>query len=110
MLCGWLGRSSYFANCVSISLVAGSFKHTNQVAVGGSRAKLLFPHFQRSSPGEERGHNNYYHNGCLLAIQYLTSTCMAWITVNGMAICVHACSREYILLHVAVFLLTVQVV
>ena len=37
-----LAREKYFVDCVSISLVASSFKHTNQVVVGGSRAKLCF--------------------------------------------------------------------
>ena len=57
VLCGWLERSSYFVHCVSISLVVSSFKHTNQVVVGGSRTKHLFPLFQHSSPGEERERN-----------------------------------------------------
>ena len=39
----WLAGEKYFVDCVSISLVASSFKHNNQVVVGGSRAKLLFP-------------------------------------------------------------------
>ena len=84
VMCGWLGRSSYFIDCISISLVASLFKHTNQVAVGGSRAKLLFPLLQCSSPGEERGHNII-----TMVVFSSNSIYMSWITVNGVVICVH---------------------
>ena len=41
------------SDSVSIALISSSFKHTNQVVVGGIGTKLLFPGFQCCSPSEQ---------------------------------------------------------
>ena len=58
---------------VSISLIASTFKHTNQVAIGGRGAKLLFPLLQRCSPAQHGGQNNLI-TVVFVQLQSLTTT------------------------------------
>ena len=57
----------------SISLIASTFKHTNQVAIGGRGAKLLFPLLQRCSPAQHGRQNNLI-TVVFVQLQSLTTT------------------------------------
>ena len=47
-------------DCVGISLIASTFKCTNQLVIGGIRAKGLFPLLQHCSPGRTESRDDQY--------------------------------------------------
>ena len=45
-MCIFILLTKYFADSVGISLIASTFKHTNQVVIGGIGTTILFPLLQ----------------------------------------------------------------